>query len=218
MRLKIVLVVFIVLLPICLAYSQETLFEKGTVELYLAGGSGWAKQAFLYGGEIGVALDGFVGLSFAYGKVEQQAPYQDEVQSFSPILTVALRGPKQKSHSFIGIRAGLASVKTKYYGARQAQAFSFGFFSMASSKINPKITFAASAGMDFLIPLENSNNSNSIASAVTAAAGFRFALTPHLNFFIIPGASIAQDVKAFVISAGIGAQGVFSPTRKPLKQ
>jgi hypothetical protein len=194
------------------------LFEKGTVELYLAGGSGWAKQASLYGGEIGVALDGTVGLSLAYGKVEQQAPYQDEVQSFSSILTVALRGPKQKGHSIMGIRAGLVSVQTKYYGAREAQAFSFGFLGLASSKINPKITFAASGGMDFLIPLENPNNSNPIASTITATAGFHFALTPHFDFFIIPGASIAQDVKAFVISAGIGAKGVFSSTRKPLKQ
>ncbi|MDZ7364239.1 MAG: hypothetical protein ONB46_26535 [candidate division KSB1 bacterium] len=112
----------------------------------------------------------------------------------------------------------MASVKTKYNGARQAQAFSFGFFSMASSKINPKIIFAASGGMDLLIPLENSNNSNSFASAITVAAGFRFALTPHLNFFIIPGASIAQDIKAITISAGIGTKGVFSPTRKLLKQ
>lgn len=147
------------------------------------------------GGEIGVALDGFVGLSFAYGKVEQQAPYQDEVQSFSPILTVALHGPKQKGHSIIGIRAGLVSVQTKYYGAQEAQAFSFGFLGMANSKINPKITFAASGGMDFFIPLENPNNSNSIASALTVAAGFRFALTSHLNFFIIPGASLLKRSK-----------------------
>jgi len=72
--------------------------------------------------------------------------------------------------------------------------------------------------MDFLIPLENPDNSNPIASAITAAAGFRAKVTSHLHLFITPGISVAQDLKAFTISAGIGTKGVFSSTKKPLKQ
>ena len=196
------------LLP-TLALGQQALIEKGFAEFYLSGLGGVGKQTLLYGGEFGIGLNGEAALSVGYAGVDHENPTW-HTATVIPAVTFAFHTKNKREQSVITVSLGISTGKLYDEGGHQGKAFNLGVGGLVKKPLNPKVTFLPGGSMAMAIPLGN-NSGATMEAGISATAGFRFDWSSHSCGFVIPGVSIAKNIKAVTLEAGFGFKSKFKP-------
>lgn len=207
--MKILAIAFPVFLFPGLVLSQQALVEKGLAELYLSGAVGTGNQTRLYGGEIGAGLNGEAAISIAYAGVDHKNPTW-HTATITPSVTLAFHSKNTREQSILALNLGVTTGKANENGGNQGKSINLGLAGFMKKSLNSKVILLPGAGMAVAIPRGESRGS-AMAVGVGATVGFRFDWAPESYGFIIPGVSIAGDIKALTLEAGIGFKGKFKP-------
>lgn len=207
--MKIRATVFLVFLFPALALSQQALVEKGLAELYFSGAVGVGNQTRLYGGEIGAGLNGEAAISIAYASVDHKNSTW-HTATITPSVTLAFHSKNTREQSILVLNLGVTTGKASEYGGNQGKSINLGVAGFVKKPLNSKVILLPGAGMAIALPRGESRGS-AMAVGVGVTMGFRFDWAPESYGFIIPGVSIAGEIKAVTLEAGIGFKGKFRP-------
>ncbi len=201
--------IFLLFLFPNLALSQQALVEKGIAEFYLSGAGGAGNRTLLYGGEFGIGLNGEAALSVGYAGVDHKNPTW-HTATITPSVTLAFHSKNESQQSILALNLGITTGKVYENGGNQGKSINLGLTGFAKKPLNARVILLPGASMVMAIP-RGEHRGNAIAVGVGATVGFRFDWSSHSYGFIIPGVSVAGDIKVVTIEAGIGLKGKFKP-------
>jgi hypothetical protein len=192
-----------------LALCQQALVEKGIVEYYLSGAGGIGKRTLVYGGELGIGLNGEVALGVGYAGVDHKNPTW-HTAAIAPSVTLAFHSQNENQQAILALHVGFTTGKVHENGGNQGKSLNLGLTGFGKTPLNSRVILMPGAGMVMALPL-GERRGEAMAVGVSATAGFRFDWSSRSYGFIIPGLTIAGDIKAVTLEAGIGLKGKFKP-------
>jgi hypothetical protein len=201
--------VFLIFFFPTLALSQQALVEKGIVEYYLSGAGGAGKRTVVYGGEFGIGLNGEAALSVAYAGVDHKNPIW-HTATITPSVTLAFHSKNDRQQSILALNLGITTGKVNEIGGNEGKSINLGLTGFAKKPLSSRLILLPGAGMAMAIP-RGEHRGNVIAVGFGATVGFRFDWSSRSYGFVIPGVSIAGDIKVVTLEAGIGLKGKFKP-------
>jgi hypothetical protein len=207
--MRIPAIVFLLFLFPTLALSQQALVEKGIVEYYLSGAGGAGKRTLLYGGELGIGLNGTAALSVGYAGVDHKNPTW-HTATLTPSVTLAFHSKNERQQAILALNFGITTGKVYENGGNQGKSINLGLTGFAKIPLNPRVILLPGGGMVMAIP-RGEHRGDAMAVGVGATAGFRFDWSSRSYGFVIPGLSIAENIKVVTLEAGIGLKGKFKP-------